>query len=369
MSFAHEFRPVRSAAWPLAAPEVMYFVDLQGTWFAAEVVRASRWSLALTEPLDVETADVRLAVLDTATAPAAIAIPAWLAVLPAHELQPATMEDAALRAWQHSPSYRVPGPSPEEYVAAAFRALCPPHPPCEVGPGARGSVEQFLRERQHPLGRLAVEGRDAFNRLVRVHWCSPDHFADRILRERMRDEGASRPLELLQILQDAAISPSSPELERLALRRASLLPRLAPEHFFLAARDFDIAVAAAEEWAEEYACAYVAHYRNVIAATRATLAEIAPAMASMDASMGIGGDEAPPAEGSAARLAAAVEALLAMPAMPSPDVARTGDVILGRMPEALGEASRAAAAVLSALHEQRRRPGRARAGGPRRARR
>lgn len=342
---------MKPEAWPSLAPEVAYFVDLAGTWFAAEVVRAPRWSSDLLEAPDVEVADIRIVFLDRPVIPSVVRVPEWLAVLARDdEVLPAVVVSAALRAWQQSLHFRPAGPAPEEYTRAGFGALCPPHPPCEVGHTARESLQEFLRDRPGALGRLASDGRDAFNRLVRVHWATPAGFAEAVLCERIVDEGRRSVLDVMHRLREAHIQPGTAEYASMAVQREALLRRLEPVRYFTEARDFDEALECAAPWLEQYERAALAHHRVVDEAIGMVLLEIGPAVSALRelrmlnlSGRAVGSDAAD-------RLDIAVASLL-----PHPDERSPAGSVLGLMPAGLEEARSAAAAVLAAVEVHRRR--------------
>lgn len=344
------------AQWPPSPREVAYFRDAAGTWFAADVLRADDWDDAWQHPPHRELADIRIAFLNGGSLPPAHRRPAWLVVLrPFQEAEPAIVVSAAMAAWQHSPHFRGRGPSAEEYLLAGFQSLCPPHPPCDLRPNARDSLGEFLRDRPAPLGALANMGRDAFNRAVRLHWETPETFSEALLRERIRDDGGAVALEVTQVLATSAVALDVADFADMEYSRRSLLDRLSPERFFTHARDFDIAVASAHEWVDRYERAYRLHYRQVVEAACGVLVDIAPALAAAGELDSLNREGRAIGEAAVHRLAAAVTAIRAIPEAPQPGGSSTGDVILGRLPQAFGEARLAAAAVLAALEVQRRR--------------
>lgn len=340
---------------PLPAPEVAYFRDKSGTWFGAETVRADAWDAALAAIPDVERADIRLVFLPDLPGPIAGVEP-YVVVLPAcTEHDARAVERAAIAAWPRSPWFRPPGPTAEAYLEAGFQALCPPHPPCAPGPGMRESLMEFLDGRPGALGRLAAEGRDAASRLLRVLWSTPALLVDDVLRERIRDEGGRYLIQLSSFLEAAEVAPEAPEFVDFALERASLLARLHPLRYFTQPADYDRAAALALDWRGRYTQAYEAHYRQVIGAARATLADTTEARRLLPELEQRNCAGRPVGEDAARRLQLAAEDLSMLPGRPDSRMAVTGGVMLGRMPGALAEARLAAAAVLAAIDVHRRR--------------
>lgn len=345
-----------TAPWPPSPREVAYFRDAAGTWFAAELTRADRWVESWLVPPHPDIADIRIAFVDAGSARPEAGRPAWLAVLDAsRELDPQLVVQAAMEAWARSPHFRDRGPQAEEYLLAGFQALCPPHPVCELRPNARESLGEFLRERPVPLGALANMGRDAFNRAVRLHWDTPGAFAEAILRERIRDDGAGDVLDMVAFMETASIALDIADVADMEFTRRALLDRLTPERFFTHARDFDAATALARDWTERYERAYRVHYRRVIEAACAVLQDIGPALAAAGELDSLNREGRAVGEAAVHRLASAVTAIRALPELPVGGVGTTGDVPLGRLPQAFSEARLAAAAVLAALEVQRRR--------------
>ncbi|MCK9494419.1 MAG: hypothetical protein M0R75_02840 [Dehalococcoidia bacterium] len=360
----------RHRAWPDAAAEVAYFRDSADTWFAAEVVRSSRWHERLLEPLDPGEVDIRIAFLDdmpeltrsvarsASTACAVGVARPWLRVLPASaEREPRLVVEAALDAWEHSDSFRGPGASAEAYLLAAYQALCPPHPPCEAGPGMRDTLVEFLEGRTGPLGRLTELAPDAVNRLVRISWPTPEDFADAVLRERIGDDGGRGVLELVGYLEAAEVPRDVEAYAGLAMEREHLLTRLPPIAYFTQPADYDRAAALALDWRERYARAYQAHYRAVLEAAREVVVDTAPAtrlLAELEA-MNLTSTGTPVGLDAARRLRGALDDLARLPEgvdAPSP---QTAGLALGRMPYAIAEARLSAAAVLAAVEVHRRR--------------
>lgn len=337
------------------AADVIYLRDPFGTLFAVEVLWRDRWDDALADRPAVAVADARVVLLTHGEVPRQL--PGWLVVCasPADGVLPAQLPALAAHVWLRSPHHRQPGPAPEAYVRAGFHALCPPHPPCEFGPNGRETLIAFARGRPGPLGRLAAEGRDGFDRWLRVHWPTPAAFAHAILLARMEDAGAAAAAAAIRRLQEAESDPAG-EFRALAEERAEILTRLDPLHYFVRIPAFEQAVADAEAWAARYAAAYAAHYRRTVEAARTLLAELAPATAAADALRVLNGSArrgAPVGEQALTRLDAAVAEIRSLapvpPGLPAPGV------MLGRVPAAFGEARLAAAAVLAAVDVQQRR--------------
>lgn len=337
--------------------EVAYFRDPAGTWFAAEVIRCPRWSEELLEPLDPEVADIRVAFLQDMPTPRDDQ-PNWLCLLPASaEGEPRAVVEAAQSAWTASASFRSAGASPEAYLIAGYQALCPPHPPCEPGPGMRDSLMEFLVERSGALGRVARESDDGANRLLPIFWRTPEDFAEEILRSRIRDEGGRGVLQLVGFLEAAEVARDAHEYTSLAEERDALLARLGPSAYFLTPSDYDRAAALALDWRDRYDRAYQLHYRSVLTVAREVVAESAsaarllPDLAALnrDSRGNVVGEDA------ARRLRAALDELAELPEGVDERAAQTAGVVLGRMPIAIAEARLASAAVLAAVDVHRRR--------------
>src|SRR5690606_17105694 len=135
------------------------------------------------------------------------------------EDEPRAVVEAALAAWASSPAFRLPGPPPEAYVLAGYQAFCPPHPPCEPGPGMRETLTSFLLDRSGALGRVAHESEHGANRLFRRLWHGPPDFAREILHARIREEGGRGVLDLVEFIEAAAIAGEASEHAALAQER------------------------------------------------------------------------------------------------------------------------------------------------------
>lgn len=339
------------------ATEIAFFRDPADTWFAAEVIRPSHWNEALLEPLDPEEADIRVAFLHDTPAPLPDH-PAWLCLLPrSAEHEPRIVVEAAQRSWAASDAFREPGASPEAYLVAGYQALCPPHPPCEAGPGMRDSLMEFLVERSGTLGRLARESDDGANRLLRIFWRTPAQFAEEILRSRIRDDGGRGVLQLVEFLEAAEVDRGVDEFAPLALERDALLDRLTPLAYFSRPSDYDRAAALALDWRDRYNRAYRVHYRGVLSAAREIVADTAEAARQLPELDALNRDVSSSSVGedAARRLRGALDELAALPEGVGERSAQTAGVVLGRAPVAIAEARLAAAAVLAAVEVHRRR--------------
>jgi len=347
------------------ATEVAYFRDPADTWFAAEVIRRARWDEALLSPLDPEAADIRIAFLgDMADTPhlnlSQGGFPSWLCILPANaEDEPRLVVEAAQAAWSRCGAFRAPGPPPEAYLAAGYQALCPPHPACQPGPGTRDALMGFLMDRSGTLGRVSRESDDGANRLLRLLWQTPEDFAREILRARIRDDGGRGVLQLVDFLEAAEVAPEAAEHASLSQEREALLARLPAVAYFTRPADFDRAAAVALDWRDRYNRAYQLHYRGVLAAARdivedtARAAQLLPELERLNAP---GAPGTPIGVDATRRLRDALNRLASLPEGVDEQSAQTGGVTLGRMPNAIGEARLAGAAVLAALdvHQRRR---------------
>lgn len=338
-------------SWPPTSPRVAYFRDPFGTYYAAEVHASDEWREGLTTPPDVTLADVRLLLVKPGEAPPAH-LPAWVAVADT-SMEAAAVSSAVAHAWPHSPHFRSPGDPPEAYIAAGFQALCPPHPPCEAGPHARESLVGFLRDRPGLLGDIAEEGRDGFDRRLRVHWPDAEAFARDVLAERLRDGGATRAIEIVARCLEAAIAPDASAHRALAEAREAVRPRLDLVRYFLAPRDFDAALGEAEAWTLRYRRDLAMFHERLAEEGIEVLREVTPAVSAVEALDRYNLQARPVGLEASRRLVAAVQEIQAL-------VRARGDLpppglVLGRTPAAFAEARLAAAAVKAAVDVQRRR--------------
>jgi hypothetical protein len=323
-------------SWPPHSSRVVYFRDPFGTYYAAEVWHAAEWHDELRDPPSLAVADVRL-LLTVGSARLPPDLPPWVATA---ESAPDTPEaaSAVARAWPRSPYFRPPGDQPEEYVVAGFQALCPPHPACDPGPHARESLIAFLRDRPGLLGAIAEEGRDGFDRRLRI------------LRERLRDAGAHRALAVGDAIDCAEVAGEAGEYAALRQDREALLVRLDPSGYFMHASDFDRAVDDGEVWIARYTQALDAFAARLRAEAQELLREIHAAITGVDALVQLNREGRPLAEDAARRLTVAAAEVLALASDVPPDA-----LVLGRTPTCLSEARFTSAAVLAALEVQRRR--------------
>ncbi len=339
-------------SWPAHSPHVIYFRDPFGTYYGAEVTRIEEWHDALVEPPPPAVADIRLLLLGAGDEVPAD-LPDWIAPTIA-DLDTPESASAAARAWPHSPYFRSPGDPPEAYIVAGFQALCPPHPPCEPGMHARESLVAFLRDRPGFFGEIADEGRDGFDRRLRIHWRDADDFARAVLRERLRDAGATRALRVSAAIEAAAVAPEHPEFAALAQERGALRARLDPVRYFLEARDFDDAALAAEEWCCRYEIAMATFMRGLLVEASEILRDVTPTLEAGEMLDWFNRRSRPVGAEANRRLQAAVQEITRLLEDDATETGR-GEIALGRLPAAFSEARLAAAAVTAALDVQRRR--------------
>ncbi|MDA0269732.1 MAG: hypothetical protein O2798_04060 [Chloroflexi bacterium] len=335
-------------SWPPHSSRVVYFRDPFGTYYAAEVWHTAEWHDELREPPPLAVADVRL-LLTVRDARLPSDLPPWVAIASSDPDTPEAAS-AVARAWPRSPHFRPPGDQPEEYVVAGFQALCPPHPACEAGPHARESLIAFLRDRPGLLGAIAEEGRDGFDRRLRIHWQTAGAFASAILRERLRDAGAHRALAVGDAVDRAEIAGEVGEYADLGQERELLRVRLDPVGCFLHAVDFDRAVDDGEVWIARYTQALDAFAMRLRAEAQDVLREIAAAVSGLDVLVRLNHEGRPLAVDAAQRLMVAAAEVQALVSDSQPD-----GLVPGRAPLCLSEARLTSAAVLAALEVQRRR--------------
>lgn len=336
--------------------ERRFFTDPFGTPYAVEVVTADAWDPALAVPPDVHQADARVVICPEPAPPRS---PGWLVALVEEPGAVDVDEIAALasRAWLRSPYHRAPGAPASDYVTAGFQAFCPPHPPCPPGPQAREMLVTFARRRGGVFAPLGEEGRDGFDRWLRVAWRSPGHFARAVLVERMAEAGEREALAMVAFVEEAEVWPDG-DTVALAEQRRSLIERLTPLRYFADPAGWDEARAEALEWRGVYQAAYLAHFRRVARQATDTLGDLLPAITASDLLRTLNRERRngqPIGQDALERLRRAVAEIGAIPAAPDMDRARTGGVTLGRSPSAFADARLAAAAVLAAVEVQRRR--------------
>lgn len=339
-----------------SSAERRFFADPFGTTYAVEVVMTRSWDAGFAVPPSVGVADARVVICPDPPPPE---LPGWLVALADHADAVAEDEIASLaaRAWLRSPYHRAPGAPASDYVIAGFQAFCPPHPPCPPGPQARETLVSFGRRRGGLFAPLGDEGRDGFDRWLRVAWRSPEHFARAVMAERMAEAGEVDALDLIAFVEDADIWPDGDAL-RFAEGRRSVLERLTPLRYFADPAGWEDAHAEALDWRRAYEVTYRAHYRRVARLATETLADLLPAVTASDVLRSFNRNDRngqPVGREALDRLKRAVTQIGEIPATPDPDQARTAGVTLGRLPGVFAEARLAAAAVMAAVEVQRRR--------------
>lgn len=336
--------------------ERRFFTDPFGTMYAVEVITAEAWEPAFAVPPDRLVADARVVLCGE---PAPPGLPGWLVTLTE---EPGGVDDdevalLASRAWLRSPHHRPPGAPASDYVTAGFQAFCPPHAPCAPGPTSRETLAAFARRRGGLFAPLGEEGRDGFDRWLRIGWRSPERFARAILTERLVEAGEREAIDLARFIEEAEVWPDG-DAVALAEERRSLAERLTPLRYFADPSGWEEARVQAVEWRVRYRAAYAAHYRNVARLATETLAGLLPAITASEVLRTMNrNDRGGQAVGQDAldRLRRAVAQIGEIPASPDLDQARTAGVTLGRLPGAFADARLAAAAVLAAVEVHRRR--------------
>ena len=336
--------------------ERRFFADPFGTTYAVEVVTAHVWSAAFAIPPEVSVADARVVICSD---PVPASLPGWLVVLAANlsAFEHDEVASLAARAWMRSPYHRAPGTLATDYVVAGFQAFCPPHPPCPPGPQARETLIAFAQRRRGIFAPLGEEGRDGFDRWLRVAWRTPEHFARAVLAERMAEAGEREALALVAFVEEADVWPEGDTLA-LAEERRSLIERLTPLRYFADPAGWDEARAQAVDWRAAYERAYRAHFQRVSRLATETLADLLPAVTASDVLRTFNRSERygqPVGQEALDRLRRAVAQIGEIPATLDPSKPRTGGVTLGRLPGAFADARLAAAAVLAGVEVQRRR--------------
>ncbi len=336
-------------------PERRFYADPFGTTYAVEVVTAPAWDRAFMAIPDMRQADARLVIC---AEPAPPGLPEWLVALEGSDAVDADrIASLTSRAWLRSPYHREPGALAADYVVAGFQAFCPPHPPCPPTPQARETLATFARRRGGVFAPLGEEGRDGFDRWLRVAWRSPEHFARAVLVERMAEAGERDALDMVAFLEAAEVWPDNETIE-LADQRRSLIERLTPLRYFADPAGWDEAHAQAIEWRAAYQVAYLAHFRRVNRLATDTLASLLPAITASEVLRAFnrnGRNGQPVGQEALERLRRAVAEIGEIPANLDPGRARTVGITLGRLPGAFADARLAAAAVLAAVEVQRRR--------------
>ncbi len=333
-----------------------FFADPFGTAYAVEVAIARVWDENFAIPPAVGVADARVVICPE---PAPPGLPGWLVALAddPDAVEEDEVASLAARAWLRSPYHRAPGALASDYVVAGFQAFCPPHPPCPPGPQAREMLTAFARRRGGQFAPLGEEGRDGFDRWLRIAWRSPEHFARAVLAERMAEAGEEDALALIAFVEEADVWPEG-DTVALAEARRAVLERLTPLRYFADPTGWEEAHARALDWRVAYERAYRAHFRRVTHLATETLSDLLPAATASEVLRSFNRNHRngrPVGREALDRLERAVAQIGEIPSTPEAGRARTAGVTLGRLPGVFAEARLAAAAVVAAVEVQRRR--------------
>ncbi len=340
--------------------------DEQRTVYAVDLVEADRWDDGFLL-LDRETADVRIVRLRAGEAPDPL--PAWLAVEPAprnvtaaaaayaggrRRSRPRSPLGAAL--WPRSPSYRAPGATLAEFLAAGAEALRYPNPTPEDARRRLRIVRDFAAGRGEPLRRIAELDGDLLERALRIVFETPQRFGEEIAVERIAADGAREVSEVLRFVAEAAIA-EGPEYAELALDRRAVREQASPWRY-LDGVPFAGALASAQAWQRRYHLAYDAHYRSLLARIerrRERLKRCAPAALALERLNAIRALGPPAGVAALFAFAEADAALAALPAQADGETPLTAGIALGAEPALFTEAEAAAEQVAQALEVQRGR--------------
>ena len=349
---------------------LVYERDEHGSPYAVEVVEAERWNETLRRTPDPEVADARVVRLRSGEVPADL--PRWLQVehveaaaarVAERPADYSTTPGEALGAglWPWSPSYRGPGASLGEFLAAGAVALSHPEPAPAEARRRLEALARFAAGRPPPLRAVATLREEALERWLRYAFGEPERFADHVLLERIAADpsGAAAPevVAALRFLHAAEVPASAAEHAELAIDRRVLLEQASPWRY-LESAPFAGALAAIRSWRIRYRFAYDAHYRGVLVRARELrrgLAAAAPAAAALQRFDAIEALGLPLGEPALAAYEEAVAAVAALPPDPDQAAARTAGVTLGSEPPLFEEARAAIEAVRGALEAQRLR--------------
>lgn len=361
---------------PASAPplrSLIYARDEHGSPYAVEIVEAARWDAALLTPPDPADADARVVRLRRGTAPAEL--PRWLHVERSTRERkiaetpggygsddadsadpPSAAAGIGASLWPWSPTFRGPGPSLAEFLAAGAAAIRHPDPAPAERRRRRELLADFATSRPSPLAEIAALEGDALERWLRVHFGVPERLADELLLARM-EEAEPDVAGILRFLRDAEVPPALAAHAELAIDRRVLLEQASPWRYFDGLA-FQGALSAVQAWRRRYRIAYDAHYRNVLtraAEIRAELQHTRPAaetLRRLDALDALGKPV-----GQEARVAfeLALQALETLPDGPDPEQARTAGVTLGIEPPVFAHVNEVADEIHAALEVQRRR--------------
>lgn len=340
--------------------------DEQRTVYAIDLVDADRWDDAFLLH-DRETADVRLVRLRAGEAPDPL--PAWLAVEPAsrnvaeaaaahagEQRRSRPRSPIGLALWHRSLSYRAPGATLAEFIAAGAEALRYPDPtPADARRRLR-IVRDFAAGRGQPLCRIAELDGDLLERALRIAFDTPQRFGEELTIERIAAAGAREVSEVLRFVAEAAVV-EGPAYADVALDRRALREQASPWRY-LDGVPFAGALGAAQAWQRRYRLAYDAHYRSVISRAgdlRDLLKRCSTAALALERLNAIRALGPPTGVAALFAFAAARDALAALPAQADGETPLTAGIALGAEPALFTEAETAAEQVAHALEVQRGR--------------
>jgi hypothetical protein len=351
---------VRTRSVPNAQSEsavtICYERDEFGAAFAYELVTGVAFEAALAAAPPAEVADVRVVIVPHAIA--AQELPPDIALLHLRPGEPVDRDEVRCIAetlWRQSERYRPPASELTDFVTSGAVALAFPDPPAVRIEHRLQALAKFAHDKPEPLRTAARLESLALERWLVLAFGTPQSFAERILFERLRADGAYDVYAELAFLHEATVSGGSAEEQVLAADRLVVLDQASPWRCYTG-EDFAGALRSCRAWRRRYQLAYERHFQAVrreAVRIERRLRDLQCAADELKALAALEGELAARDREVLRRFDAALSYVRSIPGTPDPGRPMTAGIALGAEPVELAGARSVPAALIDALSAHR----------------
>ena len=351
---------VRTRSVPSTQPEAAVTVchdrDEFGAAYAYELVTGVAFDVKLAAPPPAEVADVRVVAVPHAVA--AQELPAGVAMVHVRPGVPVDREEVrsiAETLWRQSERYRPPAAELGDFVTSGAAALAFPDPPAVRIEHRLQALAKFGHDKPEPLRTTARLEGIALERWLALAFATPHAFAERILLERLRSDGAYDVYAELAFLHEAVIAGDGPDEQALAADQQVVRDQASPWRCYTG-EDFTAALRSCRAWRRRYQLAYERHFqavrRDAVRIER-RLRELQPAADELEVLAAACGELAARDREVLRRFNASLSYVRSIPGTPDPGRPLTAGIALGVEPVELACARSVPSALIEALSAHR----------------